>query len=63
MNDYYDEEYIDREATLAAIAEAWSYAPELTIDQLLDEVAPAPLPELSNAELIEALNEFILTNQ
>lgn len=68
MNDYediYDEEvdYIDIEATVEAIREAWKCVPEVSLSELLDMVTAMPFCELKNEELIAELNEFILQNR
>lgn len=61
----YDEnnELIDIEATVEALREAWKIVPHMQLSELLDTVTSAPFVELSNAEFIEELNEFILQNQ
>ena len=56
-------EYIDIDATVEAIREAWKCLPDMRLDQVLEEAIPAPLCEVTNMELIESLNEFIIQNQ
>lgn len=58
-----DNDYIDVDATIEALREAWRLVPDMGLSQLLDSVTPMPFCELTNEELIEALNEFILQNQ
>lgn len=67
MNSYQD---IDREydpadidGTVEALREAWKCAPDISLSELLDSVTPMPFVEMSNAELLESLNEFIHQNQ
>lgn len=55
-------EYIDVDATIEALREAWKCAPNCTLSELLDEVTPMPFCELTNDELIQSLNEYILQN-
>lgn len=55
-------EYIDIDGTIEAIREAWKCAPNSTLSELLDEVTPMPFCELTNDELIQSLNEYILQN-
>lgn len=52
----------DINATVEAIREAWKCVPDFNLLQLLDEAMPAPIDEMTNAEVIEALNEFIIQN-
>lgn len=52
----------DINATVEAIREAWKCVPDFNLSQLLDEAMPAPMCELPNADIIEALNEFIIQN-
>lgn len=56
-------DYIDIEATVEALKEAWQCMPDASLSELLDSVTPMPFCELSNAELIQELNEFILQNR
>lgn len=56
-------DYIDIDATVEALREAWKCAPDISLSQLLDTATPMPFCEMKNIELIEALNEFILQNQ
>lgn len=61
-----DEDYngmIDIDATVEALREAWKIAPDMELSELLDTVTPMPFVEMSNAELIHELNEFIMQNQ
>lgn len=60
LND--EPDYVDIDATIEALREAWKCAPNYSLSQLLDEVSTMPFCELKNAELIEELNEFILQN-
>lgn len=53
----------DIDATIEALREAWRCAPEADLSELLDSVTPEPLCEMTNADLREALNNFILQNQ
>jgi hypothetical protein len=64
MHDDYDEtsEYIDIDGTVEAIRAAWRCTPHVSLSQLLDSATSMPFCELSNAELINELNEFILQN-
>lgn len=55
-------EYIDVDATIEALREAWKCAPSYPLSQLLDEVTQMPFCELTNDELIQSLNEYILQN-
>ena len=63
--DYYDEDngLIDIDCTVEAIREAWKIVPHMELSEMIDVVAQAPLCELSNAEFIHELNEFILQNR
>lgn len=54
---------VDIDATVEAIREAWKIYPDMSLSQLIDTVTPMPFTEMTNAELIESLNEFILQNQ
>lgn len=68
MPDNYEDnleevEYQDIGGTMAALEAAWRCVPEASLSELIDSVTPMPFCELSNAELIEALNEFIHQNQ
>lgn len=56
-------EYIDIDATVEAIREAWKCAPTYNLSRLLDEVTAAPFSVLTNDELLHELNEFIIQNQ
>lgn len=56
-------DYIDIDATVEALREAWLCAPDLSLSELLDTVTPMPFCELKNEELIHELNEFILQNR
>jgi hypothetical protein len=53
----------DIEGTVEALKEAWECVPELSLAELLDEVTPMPFVEMTNEELRESLNEFILQNK
>lgn len=55
-------DFPDIEATIEAIRAAWECVPDASLSELLDSVTPMPFVELSNAELIECLNEFIHQN-
>ncbi len=55
-------EYIDIDATVEAIREAWKCVPDASLSELLDLVTSMPFVELKNDELINELNEFILQN-
>jgi len=57
-----EQDYIDIDATVEAIREAWRCLPDSSLSELLDTVTAMPFCELSNAELIQELNEFILQN-
>jgi hypothetical protein len=63
--DSNEEEFnpIDIDATVEALREAWKIYPDISLSQLIDTVTPMPFTEMSNEELIEALNEFILQNK
>lgn len=67
MNSYQDieREYdpADIDGTVEALREAWKCAPDISLSELLDSVTPMPFVEMSNAELLESLNEFIHQNQ
>lgn len=56
-------EYIDIDATVETIRAAWKCVPDLTLSEMLDIATPAPFCVMTNEELIQALNEFILQNQ
>lgn len=71
-NDYEDKsfdefddtpDYIDIDGTVEALREAWKCVPHLGLSELLDSVTSVPFCTMTNAELIEQLNEFILQNQ
>lgn len=61
IEDEYDVNDID--GTVQAIAAAWRCVPEISFSELLDIVTPMPFCELSNEELIQSMNEFIMQNQ
>ncbi len=63
--DNYDEDrdYIDVDATVEAIREAWKLVPHFSLSEVLDNATTAPFCELSNTELINELNNFIHQNQ
>jgi hypothetical protein len=56
-------EYIDIDSAVEAIREAWKCVPDMSLEQVLEEAVPAPLCEVTNTEMIDSLNEFILQNQ
>lgn len=61
--DNYDDEYrepFDIDKTMALLTEAWKCVPEMNLNTFLDEVL---MPDLTQEELTEALDEFILQNQ
>lgn len=58
-----EDSYIDIDATIEAIREAWKLVPDMQLWEVLDEVTPMSFVEMTNSDLIEALNEFILQNQ
>lgn len=58
-----DNGYVDIDGTVEALRAAWKCVPEMSLSELLDTVSQMPFCELSNQELIEQLNEFILQNQ
>ena len=61
-----DEDYngmIDIDATVEAIREAWKLMPDMELSELLDTVTTMPFVEMSNAEFIHELNEFIMQNK
>lgn len=66
MPEYNDieKEYdpIDIDGTVEAIRSAWKCVPDISLSELLDTVTPMPFVEMTNQELIEALNEFIHQN-
>jgi hypothetical protein len=62
-DDFTTDDTIDIDATIEALREAWKIMPNAPLSLLLDTVTPAPFCELTNKELIESLNEFILQNQ
>jgi hypothetical protein len=53
----------DISATIAALETAWRCLPDMSLAELLDTILPAPMYDLTNAELVEVLNEFIHQNQ
>lgn len=57
-----EREYIDVDATVEALREAWKCAPGCSLSELLDSATSMPFCELSNSELIHDLNDFILQN-
>lgn len=63
--DYEDEEndFIDIDATVEALREAWKLVPDASLSQLLDTVTSMPFVEMKNSELIDELNHFILQNK
>lgn len=62
--DYEDRnEFIDIDATVEALREAWKLMPHAELSEVLDTIAPMPFVELSNAELIENFNSFIHQNR
>lgn len=58
-----ESDYQDISGTMAALEEAWRCVPDLSLAELIDTVTPAPFSELTNSELIEALNEFVHQNK
>lgn len=56
------EDYIDIDATVEALREAWKCVPDATLSELLDTVTSMPFVEMKNSELIEELNNFIHQN-
>lgn len=62
FDDLEEVEYQDISGTIAALEQAWRCAPEASLSELIDSVTPMPFCELTNAEFIEALNEFIHQN-
>jgi len=64
-DDNYDDEqdYIDIEATVKALQEAWRLMPDVSLSQLLDTVTTMPFCEMKNSELIDELNHFVHQNQ
>ena len=61
-----DEDYngmIDIDATVEAIREAWKLMPDMELSELLDTATTMPFVEMSNAEFIHELNEFIMQNK
>lgn len=63
INIEQEADYIDIDATVEALREAWRIYPDVSLSQLIDTVTPMPFTEMTNAELIESLNEFILQNK
>lgn len=61
--DVEENDNIDIDATVEALREAWKLVPTASLYEVLDLATHMPFMELSNHELIEALNEFIHQNQ
>ena len=55
-----ENDYIDIDATVEALREAWKCVPTASLSELLDSVTTMPFCELKNEEIIHELNEFIL---
>lgn len=53
----------DIDGTIEALREAWKIYPNISLSQLIDTATPLPFTEMTNAEFVEALNEFILQNK
>ena len=52
----------DIDATVEAIRVAWKCVPTADLSELLDSIMPAPMCEMTNQEILDALNEFIMQN-
>lgn len=63
LDELDDTEYIDIDATIEAIREAWKCVPDISLSQLLDTATSMPFCEMKNSELIEELNQFIHQNK
>lgn len=61
--DYEEREPVDIDATVEALREAWKLMPSASLYEVLDTTTHMPFMELSNQELINAINEFIHQNQ
>ena len=59
--DEYDEQDID--GTVEALRAAWKCAPDASLGELIDSVTPMSFVEMTNAEIISSLNEFVIQNQ
>lgn len=57
-----EKEIPDIDATIEALREAWRCAPDASLYELLDIVTSMPFMELTNRELIQELNDYILQN-
>ena len=57
-----EKEIPDIDATIEALREAWKCAPDASLYELLDIVTSMPFMELTNKELIQELNDYILQN-
>jgi len=57
-----EKEIPDIDATIEALREAWKCAPDASLYELLDIVTSMPFMELTNRELIQELNDYILQN-
>lgn len=58
-----EKEIPDIDATIEALREAWKCAPDASLYELLDIVTSMPFMELTNRELIQELNDYILQNR
>jgi len=57
-----EKEIPDIDASIEALREAWKCAPDASLYELLDIVTSMPFMELTNKELIQELNDYILQN-
>jgi len=57
-----EKEIPDIDASIEALREAWKCAPDASLYELLDIVTSMPFMELTNRELIQELNDYILQN-
>ena len=58
-----DNEPVDVDATVEALRAAWKLAPHASLYEILDMATHMPFMELSNDELIDALNNFVHQNE
>ena len=62
-DEFENNEPVDIDATIEALRAAWKITPTVSLYELLDMVTHMPFVELSNQELLDALNEFVHQNE
>ena len=61
--DIEENDYVDIDATVEALRAAWKLVPGASLYEILDLATHMPFMELSNDDLINALNDFVHQNQ